>query len=235
MNAKAKAYLIVNKIAPGLKVKGCGEYSEIMLGDGTVIVGRPTADSVPDIGIIGEQRISREHMYISYDSAGACFVLCDHKSKWGTYLNDETLEKGKEYRLKPGDIIGLAKTNDEILVEFEFVTSLDETITQEGLVIRIRGRAVYLDGEPLDIKPAEWRVLEVLYNNRGKLCSIDQILVLGWPEHSTDGDYPNEETIAQYIHRLREKIEFDVKKPRYILTERIPGPDKKLGYKLLLE
>lgn len=236
MGTKSKAYLIVGKVASGLQVKGCGEHREIPLGDGTVVIGRPTVGSVPEISISGDQRISRQHIYLSYDPENDCFVLCDHKSKWGTYLNYEPLEKGKEHALEPGDIIGLAETDDGILVEFRFVTSLEETMFEKGLVIRIQEREAFLDGEPLHIDPVEWRVLEVLYNNRRKTCSAEKIMILGWPDCAdSPKEYPEASTIAQYIHRLREKVEPDPDNPRYIVTEPMPGQERKRGYKLDLQ
>lgn len=235
MNRGAKAYLVVNKLAPGLKVEGCGEHSEIPLGDHPVVVGRPTTDSVPDIKVTGDRRISREHVYISYDPDRNCFVLCDRNSKWGTYLDDVALEKGKDHVLEDGQRIGLTATEDGTLVEFSFVTS-GATVPRKGLEIIVRERVARMDDKKLDLRPAEWKVLKVLYENRRHPCSVDKIVILGWPDGADNPDkYPGNSAIEQYIHRLREEIEPDPHKPRYILTEPMPGPEKKHGYKLVLE
>lgn len=234
MKEKAKTWLIVQKLAPGLKVEDCSEYSEIALGDRPLVLGRPTDDSVPDIKITGDRRISREHVRISYDPDRNCFILCDRNSKWGTYLNDELMEKGREYVLELDQRIGLAATEDGgVLVELSFITHGGTVPRPEWVVAK---GVAYLCGRKLKIRPAEWKVFEVLYNNSGQPCSIDKILILGWPEGADNPDkYPGNSAIEQYIHRLREEIEPEPNKPRYIQTVAMSGQDKKHGYKLVLD
>lgn len=56
-------------------------------------------------------------------------------------------------------------------------------------------------------------ILYLLYENKGKTVSRDQILEKLWY-----GEYPTNRTIDNFILRLRKIIEDDITKPKYILT-----------------
>ena len=71
-------------------------------------------------------------------------------------------------------------------------------------------------GNEVPLTKKEFTVLEVLYNNRGNVCSRDD---LSWEVCGEEG--ASDELIAKHISRLREKIEADPSKPCYIIT--IPG------------
>ena len=69
----------------------------------------------------------------------------------------------------------------------------------------------------------EIAILRKLSENRGNIVTFDQLCQAVWQ----DNYYGYENTIMVHIRRLREKIEENPSKPRYLLTVR------GLGYKLI--
>lgn len=85
------------------------------------------------------------------------------------------------------------------------------------LTIDITERHVAVKGERLKLTPREFRLLAMLVENADRVLTHQQVLekVWGW-EYIDDIDY-----VRIYISHLRQKIEPDTSRPRYILTE--PG------------
>ncbi|GAB1644119.1 response regulator [Krasilnikovia sp. MM14-A1259] len=89
--------------------------------------------------------------------------------------------------------------------------------------VDLADRQVHADdgAEPVHLTPVEWRLLEVLARNPGKLVSQRQLLQQVWgPAYQTETQY-----LRQYVKHLRRKLEPDPAHPRHLLTE--PG----LGYR----
>lgn len=81
---------------------------------------------------------------------------------------------------------------------------------------------VTMAGSPVQLTPKEFRLLQVLLQNAGRVLSRQELLNLVWGE-----DYALEEhALDVHIHALRQKIEPDPSRPVVILT--IRG----IGYKL---
>ena len=81
---------------------------------------------------------------------------------------------------------------------------------------------MYLDGEEIHLTPIEYKILYLLMQNQGRVFSIDEIYERVWNEPSFNA----ENTVAVHIRRIREKIEIDPKKPKYLKV--VWG----LGYKM---
>ena len=92
----------------------------------------------------------------------------------------------------------------------------------DGLVINNTTKEVLVDGEPVRLTPIEYKILHLLMQNQGRVFSIDEIYEKVWNEPSFNA----ENTVAVHIRRIREKIEFDPKKPKYLKV--VWG----LGYKI---
>jgi two-component system KDP operon response regulator KdpE len=70
------------------------------------------------------------------------------------------------------------------------------------------------DGE-IKLTPTQWQLLEVLVRNPGKLVTQKQLLHDVWgPTYSTEVNY-----LRVYVAQLRQKLEPDPSRPRYLLTE----------------
>ncbi|NMC16055.1 MAG: response regulator transcription factor [Chloroflexi bacterium] len=79
--------------------------------------------------------------------------------------------------------------------------------------------AVWVDGELVQLRPTEYRLLYHLVKNAGWVLTHDQILSKVWGyEYEDEPHY-----VRLYINYLRKKIEKDPANPRYILTERGVG------------
>jgi DNA-binding winged helix-turn-helix (wHTH) protein len=71
--------------------------------------------------------------------------------------------------------------------------------------------------EQVRLTPAEWKLLEILVQNPGKLVSQRQLLQEVWgPQYGSETNY-----LRQYMAQLRPKLEDDPSHPRHLLTE--PG------------
>jgi DNA-binding response OmpR family regulator len=78
-------------------------------------------------------------------------------------------------------------------------------------------------GEPLDLSPREFRLLQFFVERRGEVVSRDQILNHVWSYNS----FPSTRTVDQHVAKLRQKIECAPNNPRFLLT--VHG----IGYKFI--
>jgi two-component system KDP operon response regulator KdpE len=86
-------------------------------------------------------------------------------------------------------------------------------------------RLVTLDGDGLHLTPTEYRLLEAMATNPGKLMTHRLLLQQVWgPGYGTESNY-----LRLYVRQLRQKLGDDPARPRWITTE--PG----LGYRWLPE
>ncbi len=86
------------------------------------------------------------------------------------------------------------------------------------------GRIIAPEGD-ISLTAKEFAILKKLAENRGKIVTVDSLCDAVWK----DGNFGYENTLMVYIRRLREKLEENPSKPRWIITAR------GLGYKLSKE
>jgi DNA-binding response OmpR family regulator len=80
------------------------------------------------------------------------------------------------------------------------------------LTIDVRAHEVLVDGEPVPFTPREFELLELLAANPRQVFTREQLYERFW------GEYGDRHTLTVHIGRLRDKIERDPAKPRYIVT-----------------
>ena len=85
-------------------------------------------------------------------------------------------------------------------------------IVIDGLCVNTESRTVKVDGEDVRLTPVEYKILELLVRNRGRVFSADDIYSNVWNEQTAVGD----NTIAVHVRHIREKIEINPKEPRYL-------------------
>jgi len=90
--------------------------------------------------------------------------------------------------------------------------------------IDLESAVIYKDNDTLRLTAKEHALLVKLYQNQGRIVTSDSLCQAVWGDDS----YGYENTLMVHIRRIREKIEQDPSKPRYLLTVR------GLGYKLLV-
>ena len=99
----------------------------------------------------------------------------------------------------------------------------DPIVTFDELTIDLTKKLVVLDGERVHLTPTEYRLLEAMATNPGKLLTHAWLLAKVWgPGYGTESNY-----LRLYIKQLRRKLGDVPSDPRWITTE--PG----LGYRWL--
>jgi DNA-binding response OmpR family regulator len=92
-------------------------------------------------------------------------------------------------------------------------------VVDKDLTIDFNKRKVWVRGEEVNLRPTEYRLLYHLVNNAGRLMTHETLLSKVWgPEYRDESHY-----LRLYITYLRQKLERDPARPRYILTERGVG------------
>ncbi len=93
----------------------------------------------------------------------------------------------------------------------------------DDLEIYFKRMEVKLAGKTLDLTPKEYKILAYLASEPGEVFSREQLITYVWGE-----DFVGESTsIAVFIRKIREKIEADPSKPKYLQT--VWGVGYKLG------
>lgn len=89
-----------------------------------------------------------------------------------------------------------------------------DVIEVDDLFINIATHEVKIDGIEVKLTPREFDILELLARNRGMVFSIEKIYERVWKEEFLESD----NTVMVHIRKIREKIEKDSRKPKYIKT-----------------
>lgn len=106
-----------------------------------------------------------------------------------------------------------AKTEDEPILKFGELT------------VDLARRQVILDGKEIKLTPTEYDILKNLVIHAGKVLTHRQLLKAIWGvDYQEQAHY-----LRVYIGQLRKKIEPDLTRPKYIITE--PG----VGYRFLIK
>jgi DNA-binding response OmpR family regulator len=165
--------------------------------------------------VIVSKKASREHAVIRRE--GRRILLEDLNSANGTYLNGERISGAAA--LRDGDQI----TIGEITFTFHDpdTTTVDSPLPE--LEVSAAAGEVRVNRRLVSLSPKEFALATYLFENRGKVCSKDEIGRAVWAEYQSGiFDYQ----IENLVRRLRTKIETDPNAPQLLLTVR------GLGYKL---
>jgi len=121
-----------------------------------------------------------------------------------------------DYVTKPFNPLELIARVKSQLRRFTVLGSLPPTeagvFTVGGLTIDDNHKAVLLDGEEVRLTPLEYKIALLFIKSPGRVFSIDEIYERVWGEDAFAAD----NTVAVHIRRIREKLEFDPKNPKYI-------------------
>ena len=99
-----------------------------------------------------------------------------------------------------------------------------------GLEVDLARRVVRVDNAEIRLSPKQYRLLQVLVSNAGKVVTHRQLLNDVWGAvHRDDIQY-----LRVFVRKLRSRIEADPARPRYLLTElgvgyRLRTPDQLTG------
>lgn len=95
--------------------------------------------------------------------------------------------------------------------------SLEEKIKIKEVEMNFTTGKVLRKGKEVILTALEYKILGLLFKNRGRVIAREQILENIWDENE---NYVNDNTLTVYIKRIREKIEEDVNEPQIIKTVR---------------
>jgi DNA-binding response OmpR family regulator len=82
----------------------------------------------------------------------------------------------------------------------------------DGLIFDTENKLVTVDGAEVKLTAIEYKILKLLCENQGRVFSADEIYRNVWNEDV----FVNDNTVAVHVRRIREKIEIDPKKPKYL-------------------
>jgi hypothetical protein len=172
--------------------------------------------------VLENRNISRHHIRI-YKEADRYFVQ-DLDSKNGTWVNNQPLKGRRE--LQNDDEIRLAGTT-----YIQFIASGATTPMLGDIAAFTRGR-LRLDREArrvfvseVEVDPPlslpQYRLLELLYNHAGGICTRDMVVEAVWPEAMGEG--VSEQAIDALVRRLRDRLNEIDPDNQYIITVRGHG------------
>jgi len=161
------------------------------------------------------------------DGIQACMKIRENKSMPIIMLsakvepNDKILGLGTgadDYITKPFnplELVARVKSHIRRYTSFDtFQEKKDDKIEIDELVIDVKNHEVRVDDKNIKLTPREFDILELLARNKGQVFSIEKIYEVVWNEHF----FESENTVMVHIRKVREKIEVDPRKPKYIKT-----------------
>ena len=112
----------------------------------------------------------------------------------------------------PSELVARVKSQLRRYTTLGSIGKQNGEIVIDGLVVNIEKKTVKVDGEDVRLTPIEYKILELLVRNRGRVFSAEDIYSNVWNEETVVGD----NTIAVHIRHIREKIEINPKEPKYL-------------------
>lgn len=113
---------------------------------------------------------------------------------------------------KPSELVARVKSQLRRYTTLGSIGKQNGEIVIDGLVVNTENKTVKVDGEDVRLTPIEYKILELLVRNRGRVFSAEDIYSNVWNEETVVGD----NTIAVHIRHIREKIEINPKEPKYL-------------------
>ena len=110
------------------------------------------------------------------------------------------------------ELIARVKSNLRRYMKYDKFKKDDELIVVRGLSLNKKTKEVYLENVLIRLTPIEFKILQLLMENKGGIFSIEQIYENVWNEPFLN----SENTVAVHIRRIREKIEVNPKDPIYL-------------------
>ncbi|MFW5629354.1 MAG: response regulator transcription factor [Acetivibrio ethanolgignens] len=111
----------------------------------------------------------------------------------------------------------LARVNSQLRRYSKYLEALkgpkndEEILCVGGLELNQTTMQTFVDGSSVKLTPLEFKILALLMRSPGRVFSADEIYERVWNERAVATD-----TIMVHIRRIREKIEFDPKNPKYL-------------------
>lgn len=180
------------------------------------IIGRGSECNI----VLPERQVSRHHVKIT--RRGGSFYVQDLDSKNGTHINGRQIEDVAS--IQDGDEIQIAAAVKLVFIGTGATLPLtfEPPQPERPLVIDTSHRTVHIRGRELDppLSLAQFRLLQLLYDASGAVCSRDAIVDTVWP--GTEGIGVSEQAIDALVRRLRDRLA-ELDEFNYIVTVRGHG------------
>lgn len=111
----------------------------------------------------------------------------------------------------------LARVNSQLRRYSKYLSATQNSTVNEhiytigGLELNEETVEVSVDGVPVKMTPMEFKIVQLLIKNPGRVFSADEIYERIWNEKAINTD-----TIMVHVRNIREKIEVDPKNPKYL-------------------
>lgn len=126
---------------------------------------------------------------------------------------------GDDYVTKPIRVKELISRINAVLRRkgIRSTKSSEEMIRSGNIIIEPLKYKFYKNGVNIDLTAIEYKLLLILIKNKGNTIERVTLLEKLW---DVEGNFVDGNSLTVYIKRLREKIEDDIKNPKYIETVR---------------
>jgi hypothetical protein len=195
--------------------EGQGVGTRWVINRDSMLIGREEGCDI----ILPSRQVSRNHARIR--RLGGRHILEDLGSKNGTFINGQELTE--PYTLQDGDEIQIALSFKLFFVDAGATVPLFFEKRWAGLRLDKDAKSVWIKGQELDppLSLAQYRLLELLYDDEGKVCSRDEVVHAVWPDAVEEG--VSEQAIDALARRLRERLSELDPGHQYIVTVRGHG------------
>ncbi len=92
------------------------------------------------------------------------------------------------------------------------------TVIDDRLAVDFAEKKALIDEKPVSLTPTETKLLHILIRSARRTVTTEYLLGRLWPLEEVF-----EDTLRVHVHRLRQKIEPEKSKPRYLITQRGVG------------
>jgi pSer/pThr/pTyr-binding forkhead associated (FHA) protein len=174
--------------------------------------------------VLPERQVSREHLRIHRQ--GEAYALTDLNSKNGTWVNGEQL-KNDTIELHSDDEISIALAVRILYVASEATAplTLDEKRPPSKGVLRLdrEARRVFVREKEVDppLSLPQYRLLELLYDGDGRVCTREEVIDSVWPDAVGEG--VSEQAIDALVRRLRDRLNENAPDLQFVVTVRGHG------------
>ncbi len=196
--------------------EGQGVGTRWVIDRDNMIIGRGEDCDI----ILPSRQVSRNHARVR--RSGGRYILEDLGSKNGTFINGKELTE--PYTLQDGDEIQVALSFKIFFVDAGATVPLFFEKRQIGLRLDKDAKSVWIKGQELDppLSLAQYRLLELLSDNEGRVCSRDEVVQAVWPDAVVE-EGVSEQAIDALARRLRERLSELDPDHQYIVTVRGHG------------
>ena len=172
--------------------------------------------------VLPDRQVSRHHFRVVRDDDG--YNVEDLGSKNGTYINGAPVRGSMQ--LQDGDEIQVALSVRLLFVGAEATLPLTQEmlrVAQPGLRLNKSQRQVWVNGATLDppLSLSQYRLLEILWEHKGKIVTREEVIAAVWPESDESGI--TEQAIDALVRRLRDRLAEVDPEHEYLVTVRGHG------------